>query len=154
VTLLHRGGYYGRDELVPYDRRQFLSHAWMVSAAAYRDRITDLGVGVTASQVSAGRLAVEVAVNPAHVRFTEGGGRYRASFELAVFAAGEDDQPVGEVWRSADLSFSAGDYGRLQAGEFIAYRATIDVSGPVRTVKAVAYEYDSDRLGTAVNRVR
>jgi len=154
LRILHRGGYYANDELVPYDRREFLSHAWMVSAAAYPDRITDIGVAVAASPAGAGRLSIEVSVNPEHVRFTEAAGRHSAHFEIAVFVAGDDDRPVGEVWRTADLSFSDEEYARLQAGQHIAYRTTIDVTGRARTTKAIVYDYDADRLGTATSRVR
>jgi hypothetical protein len=42
----------------------------MVSAAAYPDRITDIGVGVWGSPEGPGRLSVEVSVNPDSVRFT------------------------------------------------------------------------------------
>jgi VWFA-related protein len=154
LTVLHRGGYYAEDELVPYDRREFLSHAWMVSAAAYPDRIADIGVGVGAAPAAPGRLEVEVTVNPAHVRFTEAGGRRSVFFEVAVFVAGDNETPVGEVWRTADVSFTAEDYARLQAGQHIAYRTTIDVTGRARVVKAVVYDYEADRLGTATARVR
>lgn len=154
LRILHRGGYYANDELVPYDRREFLSHAWMISAAAYPDRITDMRVGVGASPAGAGRLAIEVSVNPEQVRFTEAGGRWSAHFEVAVFVAGDDERPVGEVWRTADLSFSDEEYALLQTGQHIAYRTTIDVTGHARTVKAVVYDYDADRLGSATARVR
>jgi hypothetical protein len=154
LRILHRGGYYANDELVPYDRREFLSHAWMVSAAAYPDRITDIGVGVWGSPEGPGRLSVEVSVNPDSVRFTEVGGRHLAHFEIAVFVAGDEARAVGEVWRTADLSFSDEEYAQLQAGQHIAYRTTIDVTGRARTLKAVVYDHDADRLGTATSRVR
>jgi VWFA-related protein len=158
VTLSHRRGYFARDELVPYDRRRFLSHARIMAAGVYDRRyLQDIQVSISARVVTddagARRLQAEIAIKPVGVTFEPVNGRFVARLNVAVFAGGRDDQLVGEHWEQLDLNLDAATHARLTR-ESIVYTATVPLSGVARRVRAVVYDYTGDRLGMMTQTVR
>jgi len=158
VTLSYRRGYYARDELVPYDRRRFISHARIMAAGTYDRRyLQDIQVSISARIVTddtgGRRLQAEVAIKPDGVTFEPVNGRFVARLNVAVFAGGRDDQLVGEHWEQLDLDLDAAMHARL-ARESIVYTASVPLTGFAQRVRAVVYDYTGDRLGMMTQTVR
>jgi hypothetical protein len=157
VTVLHRHSYYAREDLVPYDRREFLTHSRIASAGAYRLPVSDVGVTLLASAVekrqNPWQASVKVMVDPATIAFTEADGRHVASLDIAVFIGGRNQRQVGEVRKRVDLNLLPESYARLRQ-DGVSFGATIDLTAPARYVKAVVYDYAADRLGSAVADLR
>jgi hypothetical protein len=153
VTVLHRHSYYAREDLVPYDRREFLTHTRIASAGAYRLPVSDVGVTVSASTVekrqNPWQASVKVVVDPATIAFAEAEGRHVASIDIAVFVGGRNQRQVGEVRKRVDLKLLPESYKRLDQ-DGVSFSATADLTAPARYVKAVVYDYAADRLGSAV----
>lgn len=159
VRVLYRDGYYGRDELVPYDRRAFLSHSRVSAAAGYRLPLTDVPVSASATKLSderdAWRIQVEMTIDPTAIAFTEEDGRHVASVDVAVFVGDRRRNQVGELRETVDLRFTPETFARFrEPNPQITYSAVLDLTGSPRYVKVVAYDYASDRLGSAVIEVR
>ncbi len=157
VTVLHRHSYYAREDLVPYDRREFLTHSRIASAGAYRLPVSDVGVTLSASSVekrqNPWQASVKVIVDPATIAFAEADGRHVASIDIAVFVGGRNQRQVGEVRKRVDLKLLPESYSRLNQ-DGVSFTATIDLTAPARYVKAVVYDYAADRLGSAVTELR
>jgi VWFA-related protein len=156
VTVLYRHGYYAREELVPYDRRRFLSYNRITLAAATPRRVRDVTVAVsgrvTSREEDNRRIEVEVTIDPSAVQFDRDGNDYVAALDLAVFVADAGEKPTGTLWDQIDLRLDAATFARL-ARESILYTGTVSLSGPARHVKAVVYDYSADRVGTATTEV-
>jgi hypothetical protein len=158
AVVLFRHGYYGRDQLVPLDRKSFLTFN-RVAAAAYYDRdIRDVPVRakVSASGASgqtSGEVLVEVTIDLSKVGFAQDGERHVASLDIDVFCGNEQEKLVGESWEKAALQLRDDTYRRLLKSGFV-HTIRIPLTGKVRYVKAVVYDYGSDRLGSAVVRVK
>jgi VWFA-related protein len=157
VTVLHRHSYYAREDLVPYDRREFLTHSRIASAGAYRLPVSDVSVTLSASSVekrqNQWQASVKVMVDPATIAFSEADGRHVASLDIAVFVGGRNQRQVGEVRKRVDLNLLPESYARLRQ-DGVSFSATIDLTAPARYVKAVVYDYAADRLGSAVTELR
>jgi VWFA-related protein len=158
AVVLFRHGYYGRDQLVPLDRKSFLTFN-RVAAAAYYDRdLGDIPVRAKASASGAsgqtsGEALVEVTIDISKVAFTENGERHVASLDIDVFCGDERENLVGESWEKAALQLKEDTYQRLLKSGFV-HTTRVPLTGKARYVKAVVYDYGSDRLGSAVVRVR
>lgn len=157
VTVQHRRSYYARDDLVPYDRREFLSSTRIAAAGAYRQPVTDLGVTVSASRVerreNPWQVHVTVAVDPTTIRFVETEGRQTASIDVAVFLGNRTQRLVGELKKRVDLRLEPESYAHIRR-DGVSFSATVDATASVRHVKAVVYDYPADRLGTAVTQLK
>ncbi len=157
VRVLHRRGYYARGESIPYDRRRVLAHARITSAGASRLPIRDLSVDLKASYASRGsagwRVASEVVIDPRRIHFRQVNDRHLAALNVAVFVGDRDEALVGEAWQTVDLSLDSSTMARLSR-ESIVVKLTIECRSHGERVKAVVYDYASDRVGTAVRDVR
>jgi len=157
VRVLYRRGYYAREELLPYDRRELTTQSRITSASAYRVLLKDISLTLSASVLnrSQGKWQVRAAltVDPTTIRFKQVDDRHVASIDVAVFVGAPSQRLVGEIRRRVDLNLEASSFIRLQQ-QGVAFTGTIDLKGPGRYVKAVVYDYGADRLGSAVIEIR
>ena len=159
ATVHYRHGYFARHDLVPYERRRFLTYSRVLSTGAWAPPIRDIPVGVTpridgpAPDTGAYDVEVDVTIDPRAILFRDEQGRHVASLDVAVFVAGAEESVAGETWEILDFRLRDDSYARL-AREPLVYTARMRIAVPPRHVKAVVYDYAADRLGTAVAKVR
>jgi len=159
VTVHFRHGYFARHDLVPYERRRFLTYSRVLSAGAWAPPIRDIAVSVAtrvegpAPDTGTFDVEVDVTIDPSAILFRDEQGRHVASLDVAVFVAGGQESVVGETWETLDFRLRDDSYARL-AREPLVYTARLRTAVPPRHVKAVVYDYAADRLGTATARIR
>ncbi len=160
VTVLVRHGYFARQQLVPFDRRQFLTYNRVVSAGGYADDLSDIALRLTASVTTNGDgtkdIAVELRIDPSRVSFAEAGGFFTATLDVAVFCGDRRQNTACEQWNKMELKLSADALERAKQ-DGLTYRARIplkDSKVELRYVKAVVYDYAADVLGSATVRLR
>ena len=153
ARLLHRRGYFARQELVPVDRQQFLTYNRVLAAAAWSDEIDDIPVRAEAGASEDGRsLRVDLIIEPSSVAFHTEHGRHVATLDIAVFAGGRAlDRPV-EIWEKRQLVFDAPEYAGLEAQK-IRFTTWLTLPAAAERVKAVVYQYEADRVGSAVRKI-
>ena len=107
VRVLYRHGYYARDQLVPFDRQQFLTHSRIATAGYDAEDISDIGVTLKAGPTPrpGGEIDVELTIDTSRVRFTTVGGLRVATVQLALFAGDRRQEVVGELWQTLELKF-------------------------------------------------
>jgi VWFA-related protein len=158
ARVLFRHGYYGRDQLVPLDRKAFITFN-RVSAAAYNDRpMNDIPVKLRAVVTgagpgSAGEAVVEVTVDVSRIGFLSEADRRVASLDIDIFCGDDKENLVGETWEKADLRLFDATYQRLLKTGLV-HTARIPLKDKPRYVKAVVYDYAADMLGSAVVTVK
>jgi VWFA-related protein len=155
VTVLYRHGFYASEQLVPLDRREFVTSARVYRAGQYASAIEDIKLTLKPPRLAEnGREAVlEMHVDLSRVMFTRANDRYTAKLNLVVFAGDARQAVVGETWRTLDLSVNEANRERLLR-EGTPVTVTIPVPTAARDVKVVIYDYDADLLGTATARIR
>jgi hypothetical protein len=158
VTVLFRHGYYGQQQIVPYDRRAFLTYSRIAAAGAYTGTLKDISLTLTASLVkresaSGSDVLAEVRIDPARVSFTPAGDRHTGQLEMAVFCGDHKRALVGEQWTKMDLNLGAETYQRV-IREGLVQRVRVPVKARPRYVKIVVYDQNADVLGSAVTEIR
>ena len=152
ATVLSRQGHYSTPQLVPLDRRQFITFNRMTAAGRYQGTIEDIkltlnpptleGDGATLS------LLVEGNIRSPRIHFIETNGIHAASLDIAVYAGNAKEQAVGEIQRRVDLKLKEDVYRA-----FGAQGASFDIRLPLRErpkyVKVIVYDYGADLLGSA-----
>ena len=160
VTVLVRHGYFARPQLVPFDRRQFLTYNRVVSAGGYAEEITDIALRLTASTATAAdrtkEVVVSLRIDPSRISFSEAGGLHTATLDVAVFCGDRRQNTVCEQWDKMELKLSTEALERARK-DGVAYQTRVPLKDPradLRYVKAVVYDYAADVLGSASVRLQ
>jgi VWFA-related protein len=163
ATVLSRRGYYARPQLVPYDRREFLTYSRMSAAALYHDQIRDIKVRLKTSferprEGRGGEVVFEVTIDLTPImmraRRTDPAGPAlsETTLDLAMLCHDNDGNSVGEQWKKVEISLTEEEYKQaLRTGYKVAFRLPVR-SGPT-TAKVIVYDYTGDLLGTTDQRV-
>jgi VWFA-related protein len=156
ATVQYRHGYYARAQLVPYDRREFLTFSRISAAALYTDQIRDLKVKLKASYVRgegrAGEVNAEIGVDITPVPLEIKDGRRSGVLDVAVFCFDQDGASAGERWEKMSLSFSEEEFTRARR-EGVKYVLPVSVRIAPKFVKVVVYDYVGDVIGSADTRI-
>jgi len=158
VTVLFRHGYVGRDAVVPFDRRAFLTYSRIASAGGVLEEVHDIAVRATAAigGSQAGRPAearVSVTIDASRVSFTEADGHHLAFLNVAVFCGDARGNLVGELWQTIDLKLGDASFERFTR-EGIPYTGAVPLSGDARFVKVVIYDFAADLVGSVLVRLK
>jgi VWFA-related protein len=153
VTVLYRHGFYATEELVPLDRRQFVTSSRVYEAGRYARPIEDIKLTLKQPKVAERQVVLELHVDLSRATFTPVNDRHLAKLNLAVFFGDAKQALVGETWRTLDLNANEPNRDRLRR-EGTPVTVTIPLPPGARDVKVVVYDYDSDLLGTATARLR
>ena len=152
VTVQHRFGYYARAQLVPFNKREFMTYARVASAGAHPQGVRDIEVTLRAGIVEPPgpelQIGVEGTIDIRKVAFTQEGDRRAATLDVALFCADAAEEIVGERWEKVDLKLTEEHYQAAMKSGFV-YTAQVTVKSMPRHVKIVVYDHAADLVGTA-----
>lgn len=156
VTVHYRQGYYARPQLVPYDRRAFLTYSRISAAALYPDPIRDIKVKAKTSYVRGeqrgGEIAIELTIDVSSIRLEITPERHEAMLDYAIAARDANGTSVGDKWDQLPVRVPPGDYTRaLRDG--VTFSIRVPVRSSPRSLKIVVYDYAGDAIGTLETKV-
>jgi hypothetical protein len=139
----------------PSDQREVVTYDRMEAAGASRSEIRDIPVTVYVSnhKRADGELPVDLTIDPSRVAFVRAGNGYTTSLDVAVFVGDAGQKLIGEVWARIDLNLDETAHARVLR-DGIVHASIIRVAGRPRHIKVVIYDYEADRLGTAIRRLQ
>lgn len=152
VTVQHRFGYYGRAQLVPFNKREFMTYARIAAAGAHPRPVKDFAVTLDAKVVSSPsdglQVAVEGTIEISKLSLPLAGGRRTGNLDIAIFCGSATEDIVGERWDKVDLKLTEESYQKALKSGFT-YSARVPVKALPRHVKVVVYDHAADLIGTA-----
>jgi len=150
VQVLARRGYYASDLEGSFDQQGVMTYSRMVMAATTDTEMPDIGITATAANGQAGPgsvVTLGLTIDVSRIRFEAVNGRRSSSIEVAAFALGKKQAPIGEVHQNVTLTFTESRYAEvLKTGAPVPL--TIPVSAPAEWVKVVVYDYLTDLTGS------
>jgi hypothetical protein len=155
ATVLYRQGYYATPQVVPLDRRQFITINRLTAAGTYSEPIEDIKVTLKSPVIqgppTAREIIVEGTLQSDKIRFDRVGDLYVASIDVGIYAGDAKRNVIGETLKKIDLKLKEQTYQTfLKEGG--AFNARIPVTGEAKFVKVIVYDYGADRLGSAIWR--
>jgi VWFA-related protein len=150
LRVLYRRGYYAREQLIPYDRRQFMSFSRMLTAMAYPEDIDDIALDLDArlSDTAAGReVTVRGTIAARRLALDSDGDVTTGRLEIAVFAVDRRNRLIGERWLGLELALDAREY-QAELDDGIRFEARTPVRDAARHVKVVVYDFAGDVIGS------
>jgi VWFA-related protein len=157
ATVLYRHGYFAEPARAPLDRRRALTYNRVASAVNYSQDIRDLDLTLKTSEAKGtGRVpdfVVDLTIGIAKIGLTPEDGRHKGGLDIAVFCQNANGDGVGDLWQKMDLNLSETTYQRMLR-DGLPYSGRVTVTGLVKHVKVVVYDYATDRVGTITKQVR
>jgi VWFA-related protein len=150
VTVSFRRGYFATDQLVPFDRRRFLTHSRISTAGYYSRPINDIKVTMKAA-IAANEVIVQGTIDPSRLTLEPIDGVRGGEVDLAIFVGDRHEEIVGEQWSKVSLKLGE---ARLRDGRPIPFVVRIPVKGQPHYVKAIVYDYAADLVGSTSVRFR
>ena len=139
------------------DRRRALTYNRVASAVNYPQDIRDLDLALKTSEVKgSGRVPdflVDLTIGIAKIGLAPEDGRHKGGLDIAVFCQNANGDGVGDLWQKMDLNLSETTYQRMLR-DGLPYSGRVIVTGLVKHVKVVVYDYATDRVGTITRQVR
>jgi VWFA-related protein len=155
VSLASRSGYYGRQQLVPYNREEFLTFSRVQAAALYPDQVRDIKVKVKPTLQRGsdgdGDVIVDLTIDISRLALeTEDGGR-TGELTVAIYCNDMDGKATGDAWKKIRVTVPDDKYKQtLRDG--IEYTIRLPAKNSSRHLKVVVYDYRADVVGTVVTR--
>lgn len=158
LRVLYRHGYYARQFQAGFDRQRMIIYSRVTAAANYAMEVRDLPIQIlqaTSAKATDGTLevSVQVLIPPDRLSLTEGEGRRKGTFDIAVFCGDGAERLVGLSWDTFNFEMTPDAHQRfLQKG--ITYTGKVSVTAQPRTVKVVVYDAGADLVGSAMMRIK
>jgi VWFA-related protein len=159
ATVLFRHGYFARREADVFDRRRVVSNNRIESAGYQLNDVREIDVEFTPRFVKGetargGNVFLTVRVDTSRLAWgTDEGGRHTASLEVAVYCGDGNEKIVGQVRRQLNIALTEATYQRASREGFFRDMG-IPVTVKPRNVKVIVYDYEADRVGSALVRIK
>jgi VWFA-related protein len=158
VSVYYRHGYYGRQDVPAFSRREFITAGRIQGAASASRTIADIRLTLDASLTRAKdgpgyEVNVDLLIDPTKLAFTFVDGAHIGRVTIAVFCFDEGGNITATSTETADLNLKHEVF--LKAlGSGIPYRVRVPVNPGARRVRAVVYDFVADILGSVDRSLR
>jgi len=153
VTVVYRHGYTATNAVAPIDFRAVVTSDRLNDAAATTLESRDINVAATARLVprpfSPGQVRVEVTIDPTRLALVAQDGRRTGLVDLLILCGDDKQNIVCSLKTQMALEMSDAQY-QAATRDGLRHRVTIPLVERPSVVKVIVYDYDADRLGTAL----
>jgi VWFA-related protein len=157
VKVSYRYGYYGRADLRPSDRKQFVTTSRLNAAVGFRRDIRDIAIKASAREAKTGSsgttIDVTASIAAARLRVESLPHEQVATLVVALVCLDARQRVVGQAVEEVRLRFDETQLRHArEAG--VPYTGRVTAPGFVHAVKIVVYDAAADLLGSTVLIVR
>ena len=150
ATVLFRKSYRMGGELATVD--DFDSQDRIMAAAEQSREFKDVPVTFSAS-ATAGSVEAVAQIDLRQVHLNDVEGRRKGTVSLAFFCTDPRQRLVGEFWQDIDLNLRPETY-EMTAAEGLRHSVKFPVKARPGYCKVVIYDPQSDRVGSAITRLK
>lgn len=158
ATVLFRHSYSASPEIEAFDRRRVIANSRIEAAGQQSNEIHDIDVRViplfTISATGrGGEVVVPVSMDPARLAWgTAEDGRHTAHLQVAVYC-GNSSKILAQTRRQWNLALTDATFERVSKERF-SREIRVPVTAKPQYVKVIVYDYDADRVGSALAKVK
>jgi VWFA-related protein len=158
ATVLWRHGYYARLELLPFDRRSFITQDRILAALTFSRELNDIKVKMDCSLKNSdsgqGRdLVVNLRIDPARLAWrTVADGSHLGLVDIAIFYFDQKGQMVGNAHQRAELKIANENFQAVKK-DGVHYNIRFPVNAATRALRVIVYDYRTDLVGSVDGKV-
>jgi hypothetical protein len=158
ATVLFRHGYYARLELLPFDRRSFITEDRILAALTFSRTLNDIKVkmdcSLKSSESGEGRdLVVNLRIDPARLAWrTTADGSHLGLVDVAIFYFDQKGQMLGNAHQRAELKIADENFQATKK-DGVRYNVRFPVNAATRALRVVVYDFKTDLVGSVDGKV-
>lgn len=153
ANVLFRHGYYARLELLPFDRRAFITQDRILAALTFSRTLNDIKVkmdcSLKPSQSGEGRdLVVDLRIDPSKLAFrTTADNSHLGLIDVAIFYFDKNGQMIGNFVQRPELKISQENWETVKK-DGVRFGVRIPVDAATRRLRVVVYDFKADIIGS------
>jgi VWFA-related protein len=155
VTVASRSGYYGRQQLVPYNREEFLTFSRVQAAALYPDEIRDIKVKVkpTLQRGSDGEgdAVIDLTIDISRLALEPADSGRTVELTVAIYCNDADGKSTGDAWKKIRVTVPEDQYEQTRR-KGVEYTIRVAAKNSSKHLKVVVYDYRADVAGSVVTQ--
>ena len=158
ANVLFRHGYYARLELLPFDRRTFITQDRVLAALTFSRTLNDIKVKMDCSLKSSasgsGRdLVVELRIDPARLAWRTTADNSRLGLiDIAIFYFDKNGQMLGNSVQRPELKIPQENWETVKK-DGIRYTVRFPADAATRALRVVVYDFKADLIGSVDGHV-
>ncbi len=158
ANVLFRHGYYARLELLPFDRRMFITQDRILAALTFSRTLNDIKVkmdcALKGSESGSGRdLVVDLKIDPARLAWrTTADNSHLGLVDIGVFYFDKNGQMLGNNIQRPELKISQENWETVKK-DGVRYNVRFPVDAATRSVRVVVYDFKADLVGSVDGKV-
>ena len=159
ATVLFRHGYFARREADVFDRRRVVSDNRIAAAGYQLNTVREIDVAFTPRYVRrekapGGDVFLTLRIDTSRLGWRNADdGRLAVSLEVAIYCGDGGQKLIGQTRRQLDIALTGASYERASREGFFRDFG-VAVTGKPQYVKVVVYDYDADRVGSAMVKLK
>jgi len=159
ATVLYRHGYFARREADVFDRRRVVSNNRIEAAGYQLDPVREIEVSfsprfVRSEKGPGGNVVLTLRIDTSRLGWRmDDAGRHAAGVDVAVYCGDDGQRIIGQARRQLSIALTEESYQRAMRDGFFRDFG-VPVTGKPRNVKVVVYDYEADRVGSALVRIK
>jgi VWFA-related protein len=157
-NVLFRHGYYARLDLIPFDRRTFITQDRILAALTFSRTLNDIKVkmdcALKGSEGGSGRdLVVELRIDPSRLAFrTTADNSHLGLIDVAIFYFDKNGQMVGSWIQRPEVKISPENWETVKK-DGIRFNTRFPVDAATRSIRVVIYDFKADLIGSVDGKV-
>ncbi len=157
-NVLFRHGYYARLELLPFDRRTFITQDRILAALTFSRTLNDIKVkmdcSLKGSESGSGRdLVVELRIDPSRLAWrTTADNSHLGLIDVAIFYFDKNGQMLGNSIQRPEMKIPSENWETVKK-DGIHYNVRFPVDAATRNLRVVIYDFKADLIGTVDGKV-
>lgn len=159
VTVLYRHGYHAEPQGGSLTRRATIADSRLIAAASSTRAMRDIGVVAAPTfaknaKGKGGELLLQMTIETARLTWaTDDLSRRVAHLDLAVYCGASGNKVVGQTRRTLDVAMTEARFQQATT-RGLPYTVRIPVTARPQFFKIVVSDYEADRLGSTVTRMK
>jgi hypothetical protein len=160
ARVLFRHGYYASREVETFNRRRVVSASHIESAGYQVGDIREIDVQIAPAFTKSatgpgGELAVEISIDAACLSWgLDEETRHTAHLDVAIYCSdGGGEKIIGQTRRELNLALTDETYERVTRERF-SHTMRVPVTATPRFVKVIVYDYEADKVGSIMRKMK
>ncbi len=159
ATVLYRHGYFARREADVFDRRRVVSENRIAAAGYQLNTVREIDLAFTPrfvrrAKAPGGDVFLTLRVETSRLGWRrDDEGRLAASIDVAIYCGDRNQKMIGQTRRQLDIALTGTSYERVSREGFFRDFG-VAVTGKPQYVKVVVYDYEADRVGSAMVKLK
>jgi len=159
ATVLYRHGYFARREADVFDRRRVVTDNRIAAAGYQLNTVREIDVAFTPrfvkhEKTAGGNVFLTLRVETSRLGWrSDEGGRLATTLDIAIYCGDGNQKLIGQTRRQVDIKLTGASYERVSREGFFRDFG-VAVTGKPHYVKVVVYDYEADRVGSAMVKIK